>query len=260
MGILNVAPDSFSGDGRHGSAEAALRAGLASFEAGADLVDVGGESTRPGATPVPSGEERRRVVPVIEALRRRGAGPISVDTTKSEVARAALDAGADVVNDVSAFRFDPAMASLVAARGVPAVVMHLRGDFASMHREPRYRDVVGEVVAELREALQRGERAGIAREQLIVDPGIGFSKDADHSLELLRRLPELRELDRPLLVGPSRKSFLGRLLGRAADERVFGTAAAVASAVIRGAHIVRVHDVREMCDVVRVADALCEAA
>lgn len=260
MGILNVTPDSFSDGGRFGDADAALGGGLGLFEAGADLVDVGGESSRPGAAPVAADEEIRRVVPVIEALRRRGAGPLSVDTSKAAVARAALDAGADLVNDVSGFRFDPEMAPLVAARGVPAVVMHLRGDFASMHCAPRYADVVAEVARELAEALDRGQRAGVSREQLIVDPGIGFSKDAGQSLELLRRLCELEALGRPLLVGPSRKSFLARLLGRPAAGRDFGTAAAVASAVIKGAHIVRVHDVAEMRDVVRVADALREAA
>lgn len=260
MGVLNVTPDSFSDGGRFDSAEAAVACGMSLFEAGADVVDVGGESTRPGAQAVAAEEEARRVAPVLEGLRRRGAGPLSIDTSKAAVAQAALDAGADLVNDVSGFRFDAAMAPLVAARGVPAVVMHLRGDFASMHRAPRYADVVGEVAAELRDALARGEQAGVAREQLIVDPGIGFSKDPAHSLALMRRLEELRALDRPVLVGPSRKRFIGAVLGRASAERVFGTAAAVAAAVMKGVHMVRVHDVAQMRDVVRMADAIREAA
>jgi dihydropteroate synthase len=256
MGVLNVTPDSFSDGGRLRGEEAAIAHGLRLFEDGADWVDVGGESTRPGALPVPAEAEARRVVPVVEGLRRRGAGPLSVDTTKAAVARSALDAGADLVNDVSAFDYDPAMAGLVAARGVPAVLMHLRGGFAEMHRSPSYRDVMGEIVAELGRALARAEAAGVSRDLLLVDPGIGFSKDAAHSLEALRRLAEMEALDRPVLVGPSRKSFIGRVLDVPADRRLMGTAAAVAACVLRGAHVVRVHDVREMVEVVRVADAI----
>ena len=256
VGILNVTPDSFSDGGRLGGVEAAVARGLALFEEGADWVDVGGESTRPGAARVPAEEEIGRTAPVVEALRRRGAGPLSIDTTKAEVARAALDAGADVVNDVSGLAFDPAMAALVAARGVPVVLMHLRGGFDSMHRAPAYRDVMGEIVRELAAALARAEAAGIARERTIVDPGLGFSKEAAHSLEALRRLGELATLDRPVLVGPSRKSFIGRVLGTGVDDRLMGTAAAVAASVLLGAHLVRVHDVREMAQVLRVADAV----
>ena len=257
MGVLNVTPDSFFDGGAYFDPNAAVAHGLGLFEAGADIVDVGGESTRPnGAAAVAADEECRRVVPVIERLRERGAGPLSIDTTKAAVARAALDAGADIVNDVSGFRFDPAMAPLVAERGVPAVVMHLRGDFASMHREPRYADVLDEVAAELREALERGEKAGVPAARMIVDPGLGFAKDASHSLELLRRLPELAGLDRPVLVGPSRKSFIGRPLGLPAERRLLGTAAAVAACVLGGAHIVRVHDVAEMVEVAGVCDAI----
>ena len=256
MGVLNVTPDSFSDGGRYSDAGAAVAHGLALFEAGADIVDVGGESTRPGAGPVAAGEERRRVVPVLRALRAQGAGPLAVDTTKAEVAAAALDAGADLVNDVSGLRFDPAMGPLVAERGVPVVLMHLRGDFPTMHREPRYHDVMAEVAVELREALARAEQAGVRREQTIVDPGLGFAKDAAHTLEVLRRLPELGALGRPVLAGPSRKSFIGRVLERPAEERLLGTAAAVAACILGGAHVVRVHDVREMLDVVRMCDAI----
>jgi len=260
MGILNVTPDSFSDGGLHYHTDAALGRGLALFEQGADIVDVGGESTRPGAASVTADEEARRVVPVIEALRRRGAGLLSVDTTKAGVARAALDAGADLVNDVSGFRFDAALPALVAERGVPAVVMHVRGDFTDMHREPRYADLLAEVAAELEESLARGEAAGVARERMLVDPGIGFAKDARHSLLALQRLPELARLDRPILVGPSRKSFIGRVLDLPAGERLFGTAAAVAACVLNGAHVVRVHDVREMAQVARLCDAILGAA
>ena len=255
MGILNVTPDSFAGGAPDGP-DAALARGLRLFEDGADWVDVGGESTRPGAEPVEEAEELRRVVPVVEALRRRGAGPISVDTTKAVVAAAALDAGADVVNDVSGFGYDPAMAALVARRGVPAVLMHLRGGPAERHRAPAYADVMGEVKAELLAALERAQAAGVPREHTLVDPGIGFSKDAAHSLEALRRLPELAALGRPLLVGPSRKSFIGRVLELPVERRLLGTAGAVAACVMLGAHVVRVHDVREMVEVVRVCDAI----
>jgi dihydropteroate synthase len=259
VGVLNTTPDSFSDGGRHLALETALRKGLALFEAGADIVDVGGESTRPGAEPVPAQEEIRRVAPVIEALAARGAGILSVDTTKSAVARAALDAGAHAVNDVSGFGFDSELAGLVAERGVPAILMHLRGDFATMHAVHHYARIGQEVGAELNQAIERAVAAGVRREQIVIDPGIGFSKRAGQSLELLRSLPELRHLDRPLLVGPSRKSFLGAVLDRPTDDRAWGTAAAVAAAILGGAHLVRVHDVAEMGDVARVCDAILSA-
>jgi dihydropteroate synthase len=256
MGVLNVTPDSFSDGGLFASAEAAVARGMALFEAGADIVDVGGESTRPGGAPLDPDAEMRRVVPVIEGLRRRGPGLVSIDTTKAAVASAALDAGADVVNDVSGFAFDPPLARLVARRGVPAVLMHLRGDFASMHRDPSYADVMAEVIAELGQAVGRAESAGVPRAQVIVDPGIGFSKAAGHSLEVIRRLSELAVLDQPVLAGPSRKSFIGRVLDLPVGERLMGTAAAVAACVLGGAHIVRVHDVGPMIQVVRMCDAI----
>jgi dihydropteroate synthase len=255
MGILNVTPDSFAG-GPGTDAERAVALGLRLFEDGADWVDVGGESTRPGAAPVAAEEERRRVVGVIDAIVRRGGGPLSIDTTKADVAEAALDAGASIVNDVSGFGYDPRMGELVASRGVPAVLMHLRGGFADVHRSPAYGDVMAEVARELGQALDRAARAGVPRERTLVDPGLGFSKDHRHSLETLRRLPELAALDRPILVGPSRKSFIGRVLDLPVERRLLGTAAAVAACVLNGAHVVRVHDVREMLEVVRVADAI----
>ncbi len=256
MGILNVTPDSFSDGGCHADASRAVEYALSLFALGADVVDVGGESTRPGSVRVEAAEEMRRVVPVLRSLRDQGAGLLSIDTTRAEVARAALDAGADIVNDVSGFRFEPALARVVAAAGAPAVLMHLRGDFATMHEAPRYRDVLGEITAELRESLAVGREAGIEPSQLILDPGIGFAKNAAHSLETLRRLHELHGLGRAILVGPSRKSFIGKALEGPAHERQFGTAAAVAACVLSGAHIVRVHDVREMAQVARVCDAI----
>ena len=261
MGVLNVTPDSFSDGGRFLALDKALAHGLALFEQGADIVDIGGESTRPGdRKALPADEEIARVVPLIEALRARGAGPLSVDTTKAAVAEAALDAGADIVNDVSAFTFDPGLAAVVARRGVPAILMHLRGDFAAMHREPSYTDVMGEVVGELRERIDRAEAQGVARGQLIVDPGVGFAKNAAHSLEVLRRLPEMEALGCPVLVGTSRKSFIGKVLDLPVGERLFGTAATVAACVLGGAHMVRVHDVKAMVEVARMCDAIRAAA
>jgi len=263
MGVLNVTPDSFSDGGRFRSVAEAVEAGLRQLEDGADVVDVGGESTRPGgAARVDAAEEIRRVVPVVRGLREAGTGGgfISVDTTKAAVARECLDAGADLVNDVSGFRFDPGLAALVAERGVPAVLMHLRGGFDTMHQAPRYDDVAGEVARELRESLAAAGRQGVRAEQVLLDPGLGFAKEAGHSLELLARLPELAALGRPLLLGPSRKSFIGKVLDLPVGERLMGTAAAVAACVLGGAHVLRVHDVREMAQVARLCDAILAAA
>ena len=196
------------------------------------------------------------MVQVVRRLREAGAGWLSIDTTRAEVAREALQAGADLVNDVSGFLFDPPLAALVAERGVPVVLMHLRGTFETMHAPPRYDDVAAEVVDELRQRVGQAQRAGVRREQVILDPGLGFAKDAGHSLQMLRRLPELAALDRPLLVGPSRKSFIGRVLDLPVGERLMGTAAAVAACVLGGAHVVRVHDVKEMVQVTRLCDAI----
>lgn len=261
MGILNVTPDSFSDGGRFPRSDDAVAEGLRLLEQGADLLDVGGESTRPsGAARIDADEEVRRVAPVIEGLRRRSDALISVDTTKAKVAAAALDAGADIVNDVSALSFDPELGPLVARRGAAVVLMHLRGDFEAMHGEHRYGDVFGEVASELLAAAARAERAGIPRNALVLDPGIGFAKDAPQSLALLRSLPAFAALDRPLLVGPSRKRFIGHVLDLPVGERLFGTAAAVGACVLGGAHIVRVHDVREMVQVARVCDAILDGS
>jgi dihydropteroate synthase len=260
MGVVNATPDSFSDGGRFLEADAAVARALALAEEGADLVDVGGESTRPGAAPVPAEEEIRRVVPVIERLRGRGFPlPISVDTSKGAVARAALRAGADLVNDVAALA-DPDLAAAVAEAGVPAVLMHMRGTPGDMASRAVYGDVVREVAAELEAALARAEGAGVPRTRTIVDPGIGFAKTAAQSLELLRRLPELRALGRPILVGPSRKSFIGHVTGAPAAERLPGTLAAATVAVLAGVEWLRVHDVAAARQAARVAAAIRDGA
>jgi dihydropteroate synthase len=258
MGIINVTPDSFSDGGACLDPSAAIEAGIRMADDGADLVDVGGESTRPGAEPVPEAVERTRVLPVIEGLAGRLSIPVSVDTYKASVADAALAAGASLVNDVSGLRYEPGLADVVARRHAPIVLMHTRGRSTDMYREATYHDVVGEVLDELRESVAFATRAGVAPEQIIVDPGLGFAKDAPHSYEALARLEMFHELGRPLLVGPSRKSFLARPLPKAvsAAERDWATAAAVTAAVLAGAHVVRVHAVREMRQVVLVADEI----
>jgi dihydropteroate synthase len=243
MGIVNATPDSFSDGGRYLARDAAVAQAERLAEDGADIVDLGGESTRPGSPTVPVDEEIARVVPVIAALRSRGLNvPISIDTRKAAVARAALDAGADLVNDVSALS-DPALAALVAERAVPVVLMHMRGSPADMQSHAVYGDVVADVALELAQALSRAEAAGVRREQVILDPGIGFAKTAEHNLALLGAIPRLRAVGRPLLVGPSRKAFIGAITGAAVSERLPGTLAAVTAAVLAGAEFVRVHDV-----------------
>ena len=260
MGVVNATPDSFSDGGRYLDANAAVDRALRLADEGADLVDLGGESTRPGAPPVPSDEEIRRVVPVVERLKARGFPvPLSVDTCKGAVARAALAAGADLVNDVTGLR-DPELGRAVARAGVPVVLMHMRGTPADMQAHAAYRDVAAEVAAELREALARAAAAGIADGATVLDPGIGFAKTAEQSIELLARVGELRSLGRPLLVGPSRKSFIGKLTGAPVDARLPGTLAAVAHCVLAGVELLRVHDVAAARQAARVAQAIRDAA
>jgi dihydropteroate synthase len=257
MGILNVTPDSFSDGGKNFEAHAAIEAGLRLAADGADIIDIGGESTRPGAEPVPQQEELRRVLPVIEGILRHRRIPISVDTMKAGVAEAAVAAGAAMINDVSALRFDPRMGEVAARAGVPLVLMHMRGEPRTMQQgEIVYRDVVAEVAEFLAGAIERAAACGVSRQNIIIDPGIGFGKTVEHNLELIDRLGELRALGRPVLVGPSRKSFIGKILDLPPGERLWGTAAAVAAAVLRGADIVRVHDAREMSEAARVALAV----
>jgi dihydropteroate synthase len=256
IGILNVTPDSFSDGGRYADADAAIARGIEMAEEGADAIDIGGESTRPGSEPVPAEEELRRVLPVLRGLRRVLSLPISVDTYKAEVARRALDEGADLVNDVSALRFDPEMAAVVARERVPVVLMHMQGTPRTMQLAPHYRDVTAEVAAFLRERVEAAVEAGIARERIILDPGIGFGKTLEHNLTLLRNLPSLASLGRPLLVGVSRKAFIGRILGVDADQRLEGSLAAAVAAVFGGAGLVRVHDVKETVRALKIADAI----
>jgi len=257
MGVLNATPDSFSDGGLHADPSRAAAAAVRMVEAGAAILDIGAESTRPGATAVPADEERARLLPVLRAVRAAVRVPISVDTRKAAVARAALDAGADVVNDVSAGTFDPAMLPTCAAAGVPVVLMHMQGTPATMQRDPRYGDVVAEVAGFLAGRAAAAERAGVAHAAIVVDPGIGFGKTTEHNCLLLARLDLVAALGYPVLVGVSRKGFVGALLGgRPPGERLLGTAAAVAMAVAGGARIVRVHDVGAMRDVVRVVEAI----
>jgi dihydropteroate synthase len=257
MGIVNVTPDSFADGGVRFDAARAVAGGEELIAQGADLLDIGGESSRPGAAPLDVEEEWRRVGPVIDGLRRRTNVPISVDTYKADVAARAIDLGADIVNDISALTYDPPLADVVARRGVAVILMHNRGRSADMYARARYTDVAAEVARELADRDRAAREAGIDAGLIILDPGLGFAKRAEHSLAALAGLPRLSELGRPILVGPSRKSFLTAALGDAPPEaRVWGTAAAVAASVLLGAHIVRVHDVAAMTDVVRVADAI----
>lgn len=259
MGILNITPDSFSDGNRHATLDLALAAAEQMVADGADIIDIGGESTRPDAPPVSAAEELRRVLPVIEALAGRVRVPISIDTWKSTVAAAALAAGAEVVNDISGMEFDPAMAETVAATDAGIVLMHTRGRPAEMQRNTHYADLVGEVGTYLRGCLAKAVAAGIGSERIVLDPGLGFAKSAAGNLEIIRRLQEFASLGRPLLVGPSRKSFIGATLGRDVHDRLFGTAAAVAVSLVNGARIFRVHDVRAMRDVVDMAAAIIAA-
>ncbi len=256
MGILNVTPDSFSDGNRYFDPQQAVDRALEMVAEGADIIDIGGESTRPGAAEVPPEEERDRVVPVIAALTAQSPCPISVDTWKSSVAREALDVGAAIVNDISGFTFDPAMAGVVAGFGAGAVLMHTRGTPRTMQQNTTYDDLIGEITSSLRGLIHSAVDAGMARERIAIDPGIGFAKDRGGNIEILRRLDEFQSLGQPLLVGTSRKSFIGTTLGRETGDRLYGTAATVALAVDRGARIIRVHDVRAMRDVADMAAAI----
>jgi dihydropteroate synthase len=270
MGVLNITPDSFADrshlvsrlDGRLDlDVRGAVDAARAMAAAGADLIDVGGESTRPDARPVDLEEECARVLPVIEAVTSSVGVPVSIDTAKAEVARRALAVGATIVNDISGLRYEPALAEVAAEAGAALVLMHMRGRPSSMYAEAIYQDLVGEIIEELAESIGRATRGGVSQNRIILDPGVGFAKRAEHSYGVLARLADLADrLDHPLLVGVSRKSFLRRGVGnRPAEDRDWGTAAAVTAAVLAGAHIIRVHAVEEMVQVIGVAEAIRQA-
>ncbi|MCK4486128.1 MAG: dihydropteroate synthase [Desulfobacterales bacterium] len=256
MGILNVTPDSFSDGGLYFDKEDAIAHGEALAAAGADIIDIGGESSRPFSEPVPADEQIRRVVPVIEELARRVSVPISIDTTRAEVARQALEAGAVMVNDTGALRLDPAMADLVAHAEVPVVLMHMKGTPKTMQIDPHYEDVVGEVKSFLADVIDTAEEAGIRRDKIILDPGLGFGKTVTHNLRLIKDLRALQPLGVPIVIGPSRKSFISKLLGPGDERREAGTQAAIAAAALNGAHIVRVHDVERTRETLKLVDAI----
>lgn len=260
MGILNVTPDSFSDGGSYVTVEQALRHARQMHEEGADIIDIGAESSRPGAQSIEESEELRRLIPVLEAVHAAVPLPISVDTTKAAVARRAIQAGATIVNDISALRGDPLMATVAAETGAAVVLMHMQGTPQTMQKSPRYRNVVQEVSAFLCERAQRAIEQGISRRQIILDPGFGFGKLQEHNLQLLADFALLMDLGYPMLAGLSRKQFIGAVVHQPVQERGYGTAGAVAVAVLKGAHIIRVHDVRSMRDTVSVVSAICRHA
>jgi len=256
MGILNVTPDSFSDGGLFAKVEAAVEHAENMVAQGADIIDVGGESSRPGADTVSVEAEKARVLPVIERLVGTVEVPVSIDTYKSSVARDALSMGACIVNDITALRGDPDMASVVAEAGAPVILMHMKGTPKDMQLDPHYDSLISEITSFLRTRIQAAIDAGIPQNQIIIDPGIGFGKKVEHNLEIIRRLREFKSLGKPILIGTSRKSFIGKVLGLSTDDRLEGTAATIAVAIANGADIVRVHDVKEAARVVRMTDAI----
>jgi dihydropteroate synthase len=257
MGILNITPDSFSDGGLHFDKSSAVDHALRMVEDGADILDIGGESTRPGSEPVSLDEELDRTLPVIEALAKKITVPISIDTYKSKVALRALEAGASIVNDISGMKFDPGMPGVVSRYKVPVVIMHIKGTPKNMQVNPVYDALIPEIIDYFKESIRLAVTSGISEDMIILDPGIGFGKTFEHNLEILNNLEQLNLLEKPLLIGTSRKAFLGKILGGLPpQERIEGTAASVAISIMKGAHIVRVHDVREMARVAKVADAI----
>jgi dihydropteroate synthase len=257
MGILNVTPDSFSDGGVYFSRDKAVERALIMQNEGADIIDVGGESTRPGAKKVSIGEEINRVIPVIEAIAEKVKVPISVDTYKSSVAEAAISAGASIINDISGLHFDPGMPKVAVRRDVPVVIMHIMGTPKNMQKNPVYKALIPEILEYLREGINIAEKAGVPGDRIIIDPGIGFGKTGEHNLEIIKRLSEFEGLEKPILLGHSRKSFIGKMLDDLpVTERLEGTAAAAAIGIFNGANIIRVHDVKEMVRVARIADGI----
>ncbi|MBI5199712.1 MAG: dihydropteroate synthase [Nitrospirae bacterium] len=256
MGILNVTPDSFSDGGLYLDTDKAVERSFEIEKEGADMIDIGGESTRPGALPLSPEEELSRVIPVIEKLKSRLRIPISIDTYKAEVAREAIKAGASIINDISGLRFDPEMATVAAEYDVPVVIMHIKGTPRDMQINPVYQDLIGEILHFLEEGISIALKAGVDDDMIIIDPGIGFGKTFEHNLEIINRLDKFRSLGMPILLGPSRKSFIGKILDLPPGDRLEGTAAAVAIGIMKGASIVRVHDVSSIVRVARVVDAI----
>jgi dihydropteroate synthase len=261
MGVLNVTPDSFSDGGKFLDVKRAVQHALAMQHDGADIIDIGAESTRPGSMGIPSAEELRRLLPVLDALRGKLKIPISVDTQKAAVAEIALGAGAEIINDISGLRHDPRLAEVAARHGAALILMHMRGTPRTMQKGPFARDVLKDVVSGLRKSIATARKHGVPRSQIVIDPGIGFGKSYAQNYELLANLPELAKLGYPVMVGTSRKGFLGATLNKngkpaPSDQRLWGTAATVAASILNGAHIVRVHDVAEMAQVARVTDAV----
>lgn len=259
MGVLNVTPDSFSGDGIYQNVEKAVNIAEGLVEDGADIIDIGGESTRPGAEPITIDEEIKRTLPVIKKLSKRIKVPISIDTAKPEVAKEALENGASIVNDITGLGAGSEMIALVKGFNAKFVAMHIQGSPQTMQNNPKYENLILEIKDRLREIIEKAVAGGIKRENIIIDPGIGFGKTLEHNLEILNRLGEFKELGLPILVGPSRKSFIGKLTGARPDNRVFGTAASVAIAIKNGADLVRVHDVKEIKQAVIVSDAIARS-
>ena len=257
MGILNITPDSFSDGGRYFDKTSAINKALQMTEDGADIIDIGGESTRPGSEPVPVEEELRRILPVIKSIAGEIKIPVSIDTYKSEIAKRALNAGASMVNDISGLRFDPEMAKVVSDYKVPVVIMHIKGTPKIMQHKPVYDALIPEILEYLSQSITIAGKAGISDNIIMIDPGLGFGKTFEHNLEIIHNLQEFTLLEKPVLIGPSRKAFIGKILGDLPPkERLEGTAAAVAISIMNGANIVRVHDVKEMARVARVADAI----
>jgi len=257
MGILNITPDSFSDGGLYDAPDKAVARAFEMKEEGADIIDIGGESTRPGAKPCPVEEELKRVIPVVKRLIKENIGlPISIDTYKSEIAKACLDEGAHLINDISALRFDSRMAEVIASYKVPVVLMHIQGSPQNMQKNPRYECVVSEIILYLRQRIKIAQESGIDKEKIIIDPGIGFGKTLEHNLEILRRLREFKSLGKPILIGPSRKSLIGKVLNLPVEERLEGTAATIAVSILNGANIIRIHDVKAMTRLARMVDAI----
>ncbi len=254
MGVLNVTPDSFSDGGKYFDMDKAVEYGLKLVEHGADIIDIGGESTRPGSDPVSFEEELRRVIPVIRNIRSQSPVCISIDTYKSNLALEAINSGADIVNDISGFTFDRNMVDVVRDSGTPVIIMHIKGTPRNMQKNPHYDDLIGELIEYFKERINYAIKAGLSKEQIILDPGIGFGKRLDDNFEIIRNLKQIDKLGYPVLVGPSRKSFIGLTLDLPTDERLEGTAAAVTASILNGARIVRVHDVLEMKRVITITD------